>query len=150
MLLCALREWDRRLDFICAKKGKTDGAAVEKPKGPVEVTPLGREDVENYLEAVLNARKSNSNTLKSIKIESTGAGKKFTVAYEYAQKTKGRFFCRTPTFTVDVPVAESGCVVMCKESFEVDRRLDIPETFTVKECKAALRTFAYEYYRTHR
>ena len=25
MLLCALREWDRRLDFICAKEGKKSG-----------------------------------------------------------------------------------------------------------------------------
>jgi hypothetical protein len=30
MLLCALREWDRRLDFICAKEGKKSGEKEKK------------------------------------------------------------------------------------------------------------------------
>jgi hypothetical protein len=86
MLLCALREWDRRLDFICAKKGKAGGAAVEKPKVPVVVTQKGkaddaviekslrREDVERYLEQVLNKCKSRSLLLHSIEIGSTETG----------------------------------------------------------------------------
>jgi hypothetical protein len=89
----------------------------------------------------LNNCKSRSLLLHSIEIGSTDTGKTFTAKYRYEQKSRRRpYYFRIPTFTVDA--TESGYVVVCKEEFVKDRRLDIPVTFTEEECKGALHKFA--------
>jgi hypothetical protein len=121
----------------------TSGDAVKVPSVPVVATSLGQADVERYLEEVLRDCKSRSKLLHSIEIESASTGKKFTVTYRYTQKSSKRpTYDKTPIFTVDAPKAGAGCVVVCKERFENDRSLAIPETFTEKDCKAALYKFA--------
>jgi hypothetical protein len=121
----------------------TSGDAVKVPSAPVVATPLGREDVERCLDEVLKECESRSGLLRSIEIGSTGTGKQFKATFRYAQKSSKRpYYFKIPTFAVDAPKAGAGCVVVCKEEFEKDRSLAIPETFTEKDCKAALYKFA--------